>query len=67
MSDEALTRRLLFVDDSAFFRNMLAPVLKAAGYKGYYGFEWEKAWHPEIEEPEVALPQYAEMMKRWLT
>ncbi|HLL26866.1 MAG TPA: chemotaxis protein CheW [Xanthobacteraceae bacterium] len=25
-------RRLLFVDDSAFFRNMLTPVLKAAGY-----------------------------------
>ena len=26
------TRTLLFVDDSAFFRNMLTPVLKAAGY-----------------------------------
>jgi len=25
-------RTLLFVDDSAFFRNMLAPVLRAAGY-----------------------------------
>jgi two-component system chemotaxis sensor kinase CheA len=25
-------RTLLFVDDSAFFRNMLTPVLKAAGY-----------------------------------
>jgi two-component system chemotaxis sensor kinase CheA len=32
MSNEALTRSLLFVDDSAFFRNMLVPVLKAAGY-----------------------------------
>ena len=26
-------RSLLFVDDSAFFRNMLTPVLKAAGYE----------------------------------
>jgi two-component system chemotaxis sensor kinase CheA len=26
------SRTLLFVDDSAFFRNMLTPVLKAAGY-----------------------------------
>jgi two-component system chemotaxis sensor kinase CheA len=26
-------RSLLFVDDSAFFRNMLSPVLKAAGYE----------------------------------
>ncbi|MEZ5786492.1 MAG: hybrid sensor histidine kinase/response regulator [Xanthobacteraceae bacterium] len=28
-----LGRTLLFVDDSAFFRNMLTPVLKAAGYQ----------------------------------
>ena len=32
MKSDALTRSLLFVDDSAFFRNMLVPVLKAAGY-----------------------------------
>ena len=29
----ARTPTLLFVDDSAFFRNMLTPVLKAAGYE----------------------------------
>jgi two-component system, chemotaxis family, sensor kinase CheA len=29
---DAKTRTLLFVDDSDFFRNMLTPVLKAAGY-----------------------------------
>lgn len=40
--------------------------LAAAGYKGFYGFEWEKQWHPEIAEPEVALPQYADVMRRWL-
>ncbi|SFO51750.1 two-component system, chemotaxis family, sensor kinase CheA [Cohaesibacter marisflavi] len=34
MSDEdLLTKKLLFVDDSSFFRNMLGPVLKAAGYE----------------------------------
>ena len=27
------SQSVLLVDDSAFFRNMLAPVLKAAGYK----------------------------------
>jgi len=32
MKQEALTRTLLFVDDSPFFRNLLVPVLKAAGY-----------------------------------
>ncbi|MEH6952441.1 hybrid sensor histidine kinase/response regulator [Nitrobacter sp. NHB1] len=33
MSAAAATRSVLLVDDSAFFRNMLAPVLKAAGYQ----------------------------------
>jgi len=32
MRSEALTRSLLYIDDSAFFRNMLNPVLKAAGF-----------------------------------
>lgn len=41
-------------------------VLVRGGYKGYYCLEWEKAWHPEIEEPEVAFPQYAEVMGRYL-
>ena len=33
--------------------------LKAGGYAGYYSFEWEKLWHPEIQEPEIAIPHYA--------
>ena len=32
--------------------------LSKGSFKGYYSFEWEKMWHPEIEEPEVAIPQY---------
>ncbi|MCG6206324.1 hybrid sensor histidine kinase/response regulator [Rhodopseudomonas sp. HC1] len=33
MKQSLSTRSVLLVDDSAFFRNMLGPVLKAAGYK----------------------------------
>ena len=33
MEEERLIKKLLFVDDSSFFRNMLGPVLKAAGYE----------------------------------
>ena len=33
MSPAQYSQSVLLVDDSAFFRNMLAPVLKAAGYK----------------------------------
>jgi len=40
--------------------------LAAAGYKGYYCFEWEKKWHPEIEEPEVAFPHYAKTITEYL-
>ena len=41
-------------------------VLGAGGYKGFYCFEWEKKWHPEIEEPEVAFPHYAKVMAGYL-
>jgi two-component system chemotaxis sensor kinase CheA len=33
LQSSSKTRSLLLVDDSPFFRNMLAPVLKAAGYE----------------------------------
>jgi sugar phosphate isomerase/epimerase len=36
-------------------------VLARNNYPGYYNFEWEKRWHPEIEEPEVAFAQFAEV------
>jgi sugar phosphate isomerase/epimerase len=42
-------------------------VLAASGYKGLYCFEWEKKWHPEIEEPEVAFPHYAKTMAEYLS
>lgn len=40
-------------------------VLLKGGYKGYYSFEWEKLWHPEIEEPETALADYPIAMKKY--
>lgn len=32
--------------------------LAASGGDHWVSFEWEKRWHPEIEEPEVALPHF---------
>ena len=32
-------------------------------YRGYVSFEFEKYWHPEIEEPEVSLPDFAAAMR----
>lgn len=44
----------------------IVRVLSGGGYKGYYGFEWEKGWHAEIEEPEVAFPHFANTMRQYL-
>jgi sugar phosphate isomerase/epimerase len=33
-------------------------LLRERGYEGYVSVEWEKRWHPELAEPEVALPQH---------
>jgi sugar phosphate isomerase/epimerase len=41
--------------------------LQQGGYKGFYSFEWEKRWHPEIEEPEVALPAFPGEFKRYFS
>lgn len=39
-------------------------VLAKGSYKGYYSFEWEKLWHPELEDPETALADYPLAMKK---
>ena len=39
-------------------------LLSNGGYKGYYSFEWEKLWHPELEAPEAALADYPLAMKK---
>jgi sugar phosphate isomerase/epimerase len=33
-------------------------LLRNTGYDGWFCYEWEKMWHPEIEDPEKALPLF---------
>jgi sugar phosphate isomerase/epimerase len=40
----------------------IVGLLKRVGYDGFVNFEWEKGWHPEIEEPEIAIPHFARFM-----
>lgn len=40
-------------------------LLEHSGYNGFYSLEWEKLWHPELEEPEVALTLYPEEIKKY--
>jgi len=38
--------------------------LKAVGYERFVSFEWEKNWRPELAEPEVAIPQFAQWFRQ---
>jgi sugar phosphate isomerase/epimerase len=40
--------------------------LVSIGYKGMYCFEWEKVWHPELLEPEIAIADYAKVAGDYL-
>ena len=41
-------------------------ILSKNKFSGYYSFEWEKLWHPEIEEPQLAFADYSKVMKNLL-
>src|SRR6185369_1353522 len=47
--------RVSFTDAVVAIRNL--------NYDGYVSFEWEKYWHPEIEEPEIALPDFSNAIR----
>ncbi|HLI09513.1 MAG TPA: sugar phosphate isomerase/epimerase family protein [Ktedonobacteraceae bacterium] len=38
-------------------------LLRSGSYAGWLSFEWEKRWHPEIETPEVALPDFVRVLR----
>ena len=64
MVDGKAQYRLLGKGESPIFE--VISLLKKDGYKGFYSFEWEKLWHPEIDEPEVALADYSKVMIKQL-
>lgn len=54
----------------AFLGEGEMPILQAVDllakdqFKGYYSFEWEKLWHPEIAEPEPAFTAYSKTLRQ---
>jgi sugar phosphate isomerase/epimerase len=38
-------------------------LLRSAGFTGCISLEWEKGWHPELEEPEVVFPLAIEYLR----
>jgi|ERR1041384_2295524 sugar phosphate isomerase/epimerase len=47
--------RVSFAEALAAIRNL--------NYDGYVSFEWEKYWHPEIEDPEIAFPNFVNAIR----
>ncbi|MDQ3550775.1 MAG: sugar phosphate isomerase/epimerase [Bacteroidota bacterium] len=61
--NDKLSYTLLGEGDVPIFEAI--KLLAKGGYKGYYSFEWEKMWHPDIAEPEIALAHYPKAMKKY--
>ena len=40
--------------------------LHSISYKGFYCFEWEKVWHPDLQDPETAIADYAKVVGQCL-
>ncbi len=40
--------------------------LRSKNYRGYISVEWEKMWHPDLEDPDVVIPLYIDFMKKCL-
>jgi sugar phosphate isomerase/epimerase len=55
---------LLGTGDSHIFEAI--DILVKNKFPGYYSFEWEKLWHPEIDDPEIAIADYPKAMARLL-
>jgi fatty-acyl-CoA synthase len=41
-------------------------LLHDAGYGDFVSVEWEKKWHPEIPDPEVAFPQHMAVLRGYV-
>lgn len=40
--------------------------LQSIGYKGFYCFEWEKVWHPDLADPDIAITDFAHVVGQCL-
>lgn len=43
----------------------IVRTLQMRGYAGFVSVEWEKRWHPEIPDAEIAMPQHIAKLRDW--
>ncbi|RJS92154.1 sugar phosphate isomerase/epimerase [Candidatus Bathyarchaeota archaeon] len=63
--DENGQMKLVMLGDGDVPIKEMLEMLINGGYEGYVTFEWEKRWHPELPEPEIAFPRFVEKIREW--
>jgi sugar phosphate isomerase/epimerase len=66
LKDTDADRRYVLTGNGVIPLREAIRALVADSYPGWYCFEWEKRWHPEIAEPAVALPHFIHVMRGYL-
>lgn len=63
LKDAKADHRLCLMGEGVLPISEVVRVLEENRYQGFLSLEWEKMWVPELDEPEVALPQYVAYMR----
>jgi sugar phosphate isomerase/epimerase len=50
------------LDEGRIPMRAIAKQLLDDGYQGYFCLEWEKKWHPDIPDPEIAFPDFVRIL-----
>ena len=58
--------RYVLTGEGSFPWHELRQVLKHLRYGGFVSFEWERKWHPELEDAAIAVPHFAERFRNEL-
>jgi sugar phosphate isomerase/epimerase len=61
MSQDQTGWKLVLTGEGSFPLLDVRSALRALKYSGFVSFEWEKRWHPEMADANIALPHFA----RW--
>jgi sugar phosphate isomerase/epimerase len=50
--------------EGKFPLRQIVAQLEKLGYGGFFSFEWEKKWRPQLADPEIAIPQFARWFRK---
>jgi sugar phosphate isomerase/epimerase len=56
------TYKLCLVGEGDIPIKAIVKQLMDDGYDGYFSLEWEKKWHPDLPEAEIAYPGFVRVM-----